>query len=36
MLPAEEKDIVQDYLTNTENAKMELAAAVINKVKGLI
>lgn len=35
-LPAEEKDIVQDYLTNTENAKMELAAAVINKVKGLI
>lgn len=35
-LPAEEKDIVQDYLTNTENAKMEIAAAVINKVKGLI
>ena len=35
-LPAEEKDIVQNYLTNTENAKMELAAAVINKVKGLI
>lgn len=35
-LPAEEKDIVQDYLTNTKNAKMELAAAVINKVKGLI
>lgn len=35
-LPAEEKDIVQDYLTNTENAKAELAAAVVNKVKGVL
>ena len=35
-LPAEEKDIVQDYLNGTENAKAELAAAVVNKVKGVL
>lgn len=35
-LPAEEKDMIQDYLMNTENAKAELATAVVNKVKGLM
>lgn len=35
-LPEEEKEAVQDYVANTENAKAQLAAAIINKVKGVL
>ena len=34
-LPEEEKETVQAYIENTENAKMEIATAIINKVKGV-
>jgi ParB-like chromosome segregation protein Spo0J len=32
-LPAEARETVESYLQNTENAKIELATAIINKVK---
>jgi ParB-like chromosome segregation protein Spo0J len=32
-LPAEAREAVESYLQNTENAKIELATAIINKVK---
>ena len=35
-LPAEAKEAVQKYVENTENAKMEIATAIINKVKGVL
>ena len=35
-LPAEAKEAVQQYVENTENAKMEIATAIINKVKGVL
>ncbi len=34
-LPEEEKETVQAYIENTENAKMEIAMAIINRVKGV-
>lgn len=35
-LPAEARETVEHYIQQTENAKAELAAAVINRVKGVI
>ena len=35
-LPAEAKEAVQKYVENTENAKTEIATAIINKVKGVL
>lgn len=35
-LPAEVREIVEEYLENTDNAKTELAVAVMDRVKGLI
>lgn len=35
-LPAEAKEAVQKYVENTENAKMEISTAIINKVKGVL
>lgn len=32
-LPAGAREIVEEYLKNTENAKIELATAIINKIK---
>lgn len=32
-LPAKERESIENYLQNTENAKMELATAIISKVK---
>lgn len=35
-LPGDARSRIEDYMKNTENAKAELAAAVINKVKGVL
>ncbi len=35
-LPAGERETVEHYIQQTENAKTELAAAIINRVKGVI
>lgn len=35
-LPGEARDAVESYLNSTANAKVELATAVINKVKGVL
>ena len=35
-LPAEAKEAVQKYVENTENAKIEIATAIINRVKGVL
>lgn len=32
-IPEKEKEVVESYLKNTENAKSEIAAAIINKIK---
>lgn len=34
-LPAGARETVEGYMANTENAKVELATAIINKVKGV-
>lgn len=34
-LPAGERETVESYMQKTENAKVELATAIINKVKGV-
>ncbi|MCD7810556.1 MAG: ParB N-terminal domain-containing protein [Ruminococcus sp.] len=33
-LPAEARETVEDYMQNADNAKIELATAIINKIKG--
>lgn len=35
-LPADAREAVEGYMKNTENAKAELATAIINKVKGVL
>lgn len=35
-LPAGARETVEHYMKNTENAKVELATAIINKVKGVL
>ena len=35
-LPAEEEQAVKDYIAKTKDAKIELATAVINKIKGVL
>lgn len=35
-LPADAREAVEWYMKNTENAKAELATAIINKVKGVL
>lgn len=35
-LPADAREAVEGYMKNTENAKVELATAIINKVKGVL
>lgn len=35
-LPGEAREAVEGYMKNTENAKAELATAIINKVKGVL
>lgn len=35
-LPAGARETVEEYIKNTESAKVELATAIINKVKGVI
>lgn len=34
-LPADAREVVENYLENAENAKAELATAIVNKVKGV-
>ncbi len=34
--PADTRSVIEEYITNKENAKIELATAIINKVKGVI
>ena len=35
-LPAGARETVEDYMKKTDNAKAELATAIINKVKGVL
>lgn len=35
-IPEEQKEVVQKYVETTQNAKAEIATAIINKVKGVL